>query len=64
MNDLKPCPFCGGKAKLIYRKPFSAVQCTQCLSAANTCVDEYEEGDGRKKAIEAWNKRASEPKKG
>ena len=49
-EELLPCPFCGGKAKL-YRKPFvSWVACVDCP------VYMYREHD-YKDAIRAWNRR-------
>lgn len=60
MTELKPCPFCGGKAELKHRLIFgSAYSMIQCLSCgcqsaeiqANVgyCADE--------RAAEVWNKR-------
>lgn len=59
-NELKPCPFCGGKPKLRYRKPFSYVVCTGCKSSSELVCDSYEEGDGKADAIAAWNRRAND----
>lgn len=58
MAKLKPCPFCGGKARLVYSMPYNAVQCTKCKTWGNTIVDSYEQADGKSEAIEAWNRRA------
>ena len=55
--ELKPCPFCGGKAKYIYRLPYSAVVCQKCKVATRLFVDYYEQQDGKAEAIEAWNRR-------
>ena len=56
MSDLKPCPFCGGEAKMYrYYPPFGrrsrvTVRCTICRCNSGEW--------GRKdKAIEAWNRR-------
>ena len=52
-KELKPCPFCGGKAKLhkpLYEWYF--VRCEQCLIRTN----EYLEST---KAIAIWNRRCS-----
>jgi len=47
--DIKPCPFCGGEAKV--GLIVSTVNCSKCGATAG----EYSVGY---KAIEAWNKRA------
>lgn len=60
--ELKPCPFCGGKARLVYAQPYNAVQCTKCKVFGKTIVDAYEQRDGQIDAIEAWNRRAEDGK--
>ena len=62
MNELKPCPFCGGKAKYIYQMPYNAVKCTKCKLFGKTIVDSYEQQDGKTEAVEAWNRRAEDGK--
>lgn len=57
MAELKPCPFCGGKAKYVYQMPYNAVKCTKCKVFGKTIVDSYEQQDGKAEAIEAWNRR-------
>ena len=57
MAELKPCPFCGGKAKYMYSMPYNVVKCTKCKVFGKTIVDSYEQQDGKAEAIEAWNKR-------
>lgn len=53
MDELKPCPFCGGGAKIVYidmEIPSGYVQCKKlCCSQNKVRVLE--------KAIEAWNRR-------
>lgn len=56
MDELKPCPFCGGKAKIRSEKYWQPnvrrnVICTNCF--ANTGWYKTED-----EAIEAWNRRA------
>lgn len=61
MSDLKPCPFCGGTAKLRRfseprpdAKPDSfSVKCTVCCAESN-----WFKTDGY--ALEAWNTRADQ----
>lgn len=57
MSDLKPCPFCGGKAE-VYETTDSCgrnvsymVECEKCEAGSG-----YYDGD-RQLAIDAWNKR-------
>lgn len=68
MDELKPCPFCGGKAKLITHRNYATnghadyyVECgtdgcTMCLGGI--CFGCAEE------AIEAWNRRTSDDESG
>ena len=62
MDELKPCPFCGGKAKLIKRKlktGFYArggtyyVHCTRCLVRTET-------NKNVNLVIYEWNKRIND----
>ena len=52
-NELKPCPFCGGEARLQHG-PFIAtmvsIKCTKCGINTPLC-------DRIKEAIEKWNTR-------
>ena len=60
MSELKSCPFCGGKAGLVYREPVSCVVCRKCGATGAMGSDSYEVGDGKEKAIEAWNRRVND----
>lgn len=58
-EKLKPCPFCGGKAEfiiywnLIAKRFTSVVRCTKCRANSG-------EWKQKPKAIEAWNRRATD----
>lgn len=51
---LKPCPFCGGKAKIIQddRLYFYKVRCEKCYV-------ETSPADGRNMIVEEWNRRVN-----
>lgn len=49
MSELKPCPFCGGEAKL-YSGRIKYVFCKECFATNEDVKTESE-------AIEAWNTR-------
>ena len=57
-KTLLPCPFCGGKARWMYRKPIGWVMCKKCGASSATLSDNYEEADCQQEAIAAWNSRA------
>lgn len=56
MGELKPCPFCGGKA-LLY-KNYSAVECNNCSAKVPNIPQYPEDGYTKAEAIKAWNARA------
>ncbi len=63
MPDLKPCPFCGGKAKLYVRDVGVSVMCRECFAQTDICLDrlDYQGDEGAVDfVIEAWNRRASD----
>lgn len=57
MNDkLKPCPFCGGKVKIVKEEVYYRIQCSLCPVDFGRCW--FPKGDNRKnKMIKAWNER-------
>lgn len=62
MEELKPCPFCGGEAKLT---GYSSAQSMKkygnkihWVICANKCKASGYEHDTKEKIIKAWNKRA------
>ena len=63
MAELKPCPFCGGRAELrevtlkFPDREWYGVRCRNYNCTANFINLEY---DLPTKAIEAWNRRAEE----
>ena len=64
---IKPCPFCGGEAKivtyatdLISHRPAAYIQCRACESCSKSIVDANWNGENISKVIEAWNRRVVE----
>jgi Lar family restriction alleviation protein len=64
MDKLKPCPHCGGKAKLSVCRhgskafDYCEVICGKCNASVRYDIDvEYSAKD---KSIETWNRRAEE----
>ena len=64
MAELKPCPFCGGKAHIYRTCGYSPeeiifVGCENCeASATPKRMISFNPDDDERKAIEAWNRRA------
>ena len=56
-KTLLPCPFCGGKARWMYRKPIGWVMCKKCGASSAAFSDNYEEADCKQEAIATWNRR-------
>ena len=54
MAELKPCPFCGGEARLGMDFDWHFVYCIECQAQI--------ERDYEKEAIDAWNRRAEDGK--
>ena len=59
-KELKPCPFCGGKARLDNRFNWWWVACTsgRKICKVNASTIQFDSPD---EAVEVWNRRA-EPK--
>ena len=51
MEQLKPCPFCGGKAKIIYPGGRKLVKCSGC-GVTTSALEQYPE--------KHWNTRIGE----
>lgn len=55
VGELKPCPFCGNEARIVYNHDQSCmVQCTNVY----ICAARQELFDTEKEAVESWNRRA------
>ena len=58
MFDLKPCPFCGRKARLFVNGGVRVI-CPKCYAGSRILSDEMEYSSNAVEAvIEAWNRRA------
>lgn len=55
MVELKPCPFCGGKAKIFQddRFCFFKVRCVKCYAESSYIED-------KNLAVKAWNRRTNQ----
>ena len=70
-DDLKKCPFCGGKAEFFFRGDerkggYLSVRCVTCKASAGLTyyrgepVYNWENTIGAEKVAYAWNRRESE----
>lgn len=58
-SELKPCPFCGGEAKIISPLGWGNVRAVECGNSDN-CAATGPWFSDEKHAIAAWNTRASD----
>lgn len=60
MTELKPCPFCGGKARLFVSTGVR-VLCTKCSATTRILVDsERVATSAIEDVIKAWNRRTND----
>lgn len=59
MENLKKCPFCGGKAVSRKRRP-DHIMNGKCFVCCSECKNKTAYYDTEEKAIEAWNKRTTD----
>ena len=61
MPELKPCPFCGGEAKVHFYPELGGRFAVMCESDFSVCNVKPRTGwfRAKKKATEAWNRRAT-----
>lgn len=58
MFDLKPCPFCGGKARLFVSDGVRVI-CSKCYAGTKILTDNMEySSNATETVVEAWNRRA------
>lgn len=67
MIDLKPCPFCGGEAKMFVQSGEYGGVCVKCMSCwcqtairTDGCIARAEKTNAVELCIEAWNRRKGE----
>lgn len=67
MEELKRCPFCGGKAKIYATTTMTYPNhgkhfcyCEKCNASSKSFSDFENDGSSVFKAIEAWNRRAND----
>lgn len=57
MFELKPCPFCGGKARLFVSDGVRVI-CSKCYACTKILADNMEySSNATETVVEAWNRR-------
>lgn len=56
MNELKPCPFCGGEAEIICVPDYSRNACVWLVKCKKSCCHQMP-FQSEHDAVEAWNRR-------
>ncbi len=60
MPELKPCPFCGGEAKVHTGEKFFLIGEEECsIVVCKSCLATSRYFHTSKEAIEAWNRRTN-----
>lgn len=58
MEELKPCPFCGGKARLLVNDGVRVI-CSKCYIGTMIMKDGmWQESNAIEMVVAAWNRRA------
>lgn len=59
-QELKPCPFCGGKAYIEYFTPTGVwlIHCPKCNALFSKCTEA--ENTGKKATMNLWNRRVTD----
>lgn len=64
MFELKPCPFCGGKARLFVNGGVRVI-CSECYACSRILTDELGfDSSALESVVEAWNRRADNDSNG
>lgn len=64
LDELKPCPFCGGEARLFVNDGVRVI-CTKCKAQTNTMMDTTTDAhrfNSVRAAISRWNRRTEDGK--
>ena len=57
MEELKPCPFCGGKARLLVNDGVKVI-CSKCYIGTMSMTDVmWQESNAVETVVAAWNRR-------